>query len=399
MKSLGYFGRFGGCYAPESLMPALEELESAFLEIQTDDAFQAEFVDLLEHFAGRPTAMYHAKNLSRTLGGAQIWFKREDLLHGGAHKTNNAIGQALLAKRMGKTRIIAETGAGQHGVATAMAGALLGLETEIYMGAVDVERQQPNVFRMELLGAKVNTVHSGGKTLKDAINDAMRDWITTTRNTHYIIGTVAGPHPFPQMVKYFHRCIGRESREQILKQAGKLPDAVLACVGGGSNAMGIFQGFMDDESVRLIGVEPSGHGIDTDQHGAVLAKGTFGVLQGMKSMMLQTDDGQVLNTHSISAGLDYPSVGPEHAYLQEIGRAEYPHASDAEALEAFKVVSRSEGILPALETSHALAEAIKMAPHMEKDQILLVSLSGRGDKDLQTIRHALGLDVEINDVR
>lgn len=391
MKTLGKFGRFGGCYAPESLMPALEELEAAFLAIQSDDAFQAEFHDLLQHYAGRPTAMYHAKNLSQQLGGAQIWFKREDLLHGGAHKTNNAIGQALLAKRMGKTRLIAETGAGQHGVATAMAGAMMGMPTEIYMGAVDVKRQAPNVLRMELLGAKVNSVESGGKTLKDAINDAMRDWIANTHNTHYLIGTVAGPHPFPQMVKYFHQVIGIEARQQIIAQAGRLPDAVLACVGGGSNAIGIFQGFMDDADVQLIGVEPAGHGVHTDFHGAVLAKGTFGVLQGMKSLMLQTDDGQVLNTHSISAGLDYPSVGPEHAYLQEIGRASYVSATDEEALDAFKIVSRSEGILPALESSHALWEAIRLAPTLPKDTILLVNLSGRGDKDLPTIREALGV--------
>jgi tryptophan synthase beta chain len=391
MKTLGKFGRFGGCYAPESLMPALEELESAFLDIQQDEAFQAEFHDLLHHYAGRPTAMYHAKNLSQQLGGAQIWFKREDLLHGGAHKTNNAIGQALLAKRMGKTRLIAETGAGQHGVATAMAGAMMGMPTEIYMGAVDVKRQAPNVLRMELLGAKVNSVESGGKTLKDAINDAMRDWIANTHNTHYLIGTVAGPHPFPQMVKYFHQVIGQESRQQMLEQAGRLPDAVLACVGGGSNAIGIFQGFMDDADVKLVGVEPAGHGVHTDFHGAVLAKGTFGVLQGMKSLMLQTDDGQVLNTHSISAGLDYPSVGPEHAYLQEIGRASYVSATDEEALEAFKIVSRTEGILPALESSHALWEAIRLAPTLPKDMLLLVNLSGRGDKDLPTIREALGI--------
>ena len=391
MKTLGKFGRFGGCYAPESLMPALEELEAAFLAIQSDDAFQAEFHDLLQHYAGRPTAMYHAKNLSQQLGGAQIWFKREDLLHGGAHKTNNAIGQALLAKRMGKTRLIAETGAGQHGVATAMAGAMMGMPTEIYMGAVDVKRQAPNVLRMELLGAKVNSVESGGKTLKDAINDAMRDWIANTHNTHYLIGTVAGPHPFPQMVKYFHQVIGIEARQQIIAQAGRLPDAVLACVGGGSNAIGIFQGFMDDADVKLIGVEPAGHGVHTDFHGAVLAKGTFGVLQGMKSLMLQTDDGQVLNTHSISAGLDYPSVGPEHAYLQEIGRASYVSATDEEALDAFKIVSRSEGILPALESSHALWEAIRLAPTLPKEMILLVNLSGRGDKDLPTVKEALGV--------
>jgi tryptophan synthase beta chain len=391
MQHSGLYGRFGGCYAPESLMPAIQEVERAFLEIQQDDAFQAEFQELLTHFAGRPTPLYHAKNISRYLGGAQLWFKREDLLHGGAHKTNNAIGQGLLARRMGKTRLIAETGAGQHGVATAMAGALLGMETVIYMGAVDVERQKPNVFRMELLGATVVAVQSGGKTLKDAINDAMRDWIARTHDTHYVFGTVAGPHPFPQMVKYFHECIGREAREQMLQQAGQLPYEVLACVGGGSNAIGIFQGFFEDADVKLVGVEPAGHGLDTDHHGAVLAQGTFGVMQGMKSLMLQTPDGQILNTHSISAGLDYPSVGPEHAFLQESGRAEYTSATDDEALEAFKLVSRMEGILPALETSHALAEAIKRAPGLPATHHLLVSLSGRGDKDLQTIRDALGM--------
>lgn len=389
MQSFGYFGRFGGCYAPESLMPALEALERAFLDIQEDSSFQHEFHDLLQHFAGRPTPLYHAKNLSAQLGGASIWFKREDLLHGGAHKTNNAIGQALLAKRMGKTRLIAETGAGQHGVATAMAGAMLGMPTEIYMGALDVERQAPNVLRMELLGATVHGVESGGKTLKDAINEAMRDWIARTHDTHYLIGTVAGPHPFPQMVKYFHQVIGIEARQQMFDQTGRLPDRVLACVGGGSNAIGIFQGFMDDADVQLIGVEPAGHGVDTPFHGAVLQKGSFGVLQGMKSLMLQTVDGQVLNTHSISAGLDYPSVGPEHAYLQEIGRATYVAATDEEALKAFQIVSRSEGILPALETSHALWEAIRLAPTLPKEHILLVNVSGRGDKDLPTIRQAL----------
>ena len=389
MKSLGLFGRFGGCYAPESLMPALEELEENFIALQTDAAFQANFTRLLHHYAGRPTPLYHAENLSAHLGGAQIWLKREDLLHGGAHKTNNALGQALMAKAMGKRRIIAETGAGQHGVATAMVGALLGLETEIYMGAVDVERQQPNVLRMELLGAKVNAVHSGGKTLKDAINEAMRDWIANVRDTHYLIGTVAGPHPFPSMVRYFHEVIGKESRAQMLEHVGKLPHSVLACVGGGSNAIGIFSGFMADKDVRLVGVEPAGHGLETNYHGAVLAQGTFGVLQGMKSLMLQTDDGQVLNTHSISAGLDYPSVGPEHAYLQELGRATYESATDAEALEAFQLLTKMEGILPALESSHAVAYAMKLAPTLSADEVVLINLSGRGDKDLPTISAAL----------
>ena len=388
MQSLGFFGEFGGVYAPETLMPALEELEAAFIKLQKDQLFQQRFHDLLKHFAGRPTALYHAKNLSKAWG-AQIWFKREDLLHGGAHKTNNAIGQALLAQRMGKKRIIAETGAGQHGVATAMAGALLGLETEIYMGAVDVERQQPNVFRMELLGAKVHAVQSGGKTLKDAINEAMRDWITNVRDTHYLLGTVAGPHPFPSMVKWFHKVMGDEAKKQLQERIHRLPDAVLACVGGGSNAIGVFNAFVEDTSVRLIGVEPAGHGVHTNEHGAVLAKGTPGVLQGMRSLMLQTEDGQVLNTHSISAGLDYPSVGPEHAHLQAIGRAEYAYATDDEALDAFCECSQSEGIIPALETSHALAYAKKLAAEMSNESVLLINLSGRGDKDLQTVRQAL----------
>jgi tryptophan synthase beta chain len=385
MKTLGFFGEFGGVYAPEALMPALEELEAAFLALDSDPVFQAEFADLLRHFAGRPTALFHAKNLSADWG-AQIWLKREDLLHGGAHKTNNAIGQALLAKKMGKTRIIAETGAGQHGVATAMAGALLGLETIVYMGAVDVARQQPNVLRMELLGTKVVSVQSGGKTLKDAINEAMRDWIANVRTTHYVLGTVAGPHPFPSMVKYFHKVMGEEAREQMLAQAGRLPDYALACVGGGSNAIGLFSGFMEDAGVQLIGVEPAGHGLDTEEHGAVLAKGTPGVLQGMKSLMLQTRDGQVLNTHSVSAGLDYPSVGPEHCHLQATGRATYESATDNEALAALCEVSRREGIIPALETAHALAYAKKLAATVPNDTILLINLSGRGDKDLDTVR-------------
>lgn len=391
MQHNGFFGNYGGCYAPESLMPALTELEHAFLTTAHSPEFLAEFRDLLTHYAGRPTPLYHAKRLSQQLGGAQLWFKREDLLHGGAHKTNNALGQALLAKYMGKTRIIAETGAGQHGVATAMAGALLGLETIVYMGAVDVERQQPNVLRMELLGAKVVAVQSGGKTLKDAINDAMRDWITNVRDTHYVIGTVAGPHPFPTMVKYFHQVIGEEAREQCLVQLGQLPEYVLACVGGGSNAIGIFQGFSNDVDVKLIGVEPAGHGLNTPYHGAVLALGSFGVLQGMKSLVLQTDDGQILNTHSISAGLDYPSIGPEHAHLRDTGRATYSSATDAEALAAFKTMASTEGILPALESSHAIAEAIKLAPTLPASVNILINLSGRGDKDLQTIKAHSGV--------
>jgi tryptophan synthase beta chain len=390
MQSLGLFTvpetqqTFGGVYVPESLIPALEELESAFNRFSQDEAFLAEFKHLLAHFAGRPTPLYHAKNLSKAWG-ATILLKREDLLHGGAHKTNNAVGQALLAKAMGKTRIIAETGAGQHGVATAMAGALLGLKTEIYMGEVDMARQQPNVYRMRLLGAEVHGVSSGSRTLKDAINEALRDWITNVRSTHYLMGTVAGPHPFPAMVKFFHKAIGEEARQQVLNQFGKLPDAVLACVGGGSNAIGIFSGFMDDAGIRLIGVEPAGEGLDSGKHGAVLAAGSIGYLHGMKSMLLQNSDGQIFETHSISAGLDYPSVGPEHAYLSACKRAEYTYATDAECLAAFHEVTRTEGIIPALESSHALAYAKKLAAESNPDTILLVNLSGRGDKDLQTV--------------
>lgn len=391
MKTLGLFGEYGGVYAPESLMPALEELESAFLAANDDPVFQREFGDLLAHYAGRPTALYHAKNLSAEWG-LNLWLKREDLLHGGAHKTNNAIGQALLAKRMGKPRIIAETGAGQHGVATAMAGALLGMETVVYMGAKDVERQQPNVFRMELLGTTVVPVHNGGATLKDAINEAMRDWITNVRDTHYVLGTVAGPHPFPTMVKTYHRVIGLEARRQMLDQAGRLPDQVVACVGGGSNAIGIFDAFVNDEQVELVGVEPAGHGLDTPHHGAVLQKGTPGVLQGMRSLMLQDEDGQVLNTHSISAGLDYPSIGPEHAHLKTLGRARYEAATDEEVLKAFQVLAKHEGILMALETAHALAYVEKeLANKVHPDTTILINCSGRGDKDLGTIRQALGM--------
>jgi tryptophan synthase beta chain len=391
MQSLGLFGSFGGVYAPESLMPALEELEAAFLALQHDAAFHHRLNGLLATFAGRPTPLYFAENLSQKWG-LQLWLKREDLLHGGAHKTNNALGQALMAKAMGKTRIIAETGAGQHGVATAMAGALLGLETEIYMGAKDIERQQPNVARMQLLGAKVNSVTIGGQTLKDAINEAMRDWIANVRQTHYLIGTVAGPHPFPSMVKYFQEVMGKEARRQMLEQAGRLPDQVVACVGGGSNAIGIFSAFIADEAVALVGVEPAGEGLHTPYHGAVLKLGTPGVLQGMYSLMMQDADGQVQNTHSISAGLDYPSVGPEHAYLQSIGRARYESATDEEALQAFQLLGHNEGILPALESSHALAYVKnELAGKVPEETIILVNLSGRGDKDLQQVQRALGL--------
>ncbi|MCS7081157.1 MAG: tryptophan synthase subunit beta [Chloracidobacterium sp.] len=384
MQSLGYFGPFGGVYAPETLMPALEELEAVFLAAQTDAAFQAELQRLSAGFSGRPTPLFHARNLSRELG-IELYLKREDLLHGGAHKTNNALGQALLAKRMGKTRLIAETGAGQHGVATAMAGALLGLQVEVYMGEVDMARQQPNVFRMELLGATVHPVKTGGRTLKDAINDALRDWMTNVRTTHYVLGTAAGPHPFPTMVKYFQRVIGDEARAQMLERLGRLPDKVIACVGGGSNAIGIFTAFFDDENVELIGVEPAGKGLETTAHGAVLARGTPGTLHGMRSYVLQDEDGQIHETYSISAGLDYPSVGPEHAYLKSIGRARYEAATDDEAIAAFHHLSRCEGIIPALEPAHAVAYVLRAARDWPQGTVVLLNLCGRGDKDLQTV--------------
>jgi tryptophan synthase beta chain len=384
MQSLGYFGPYGGVYVPELLMPALEELEAAFLNIREDQDFLQEYQTLLKHYAGRPTPLYEAKNLSRLYGGARIFLKREDLLHGGAHKTNNAIGQALLAKAMGKTRLIAETGAGQHGVATAMVGALMGMKTEIYMGAVDMERQQPNVFRMRLLGATVHAVETGSKTLKDAINEALRDWVSHLDDTYYLIGTAAGPHPYPTLVRFFQQVIGEEAHQQILEQAGRLPDKVVACIGGGSNAIGIFQGFRNT-SAQLIGVEPAGLGLETEHHGAVLAKGTPGCLHGMKSLALQDKDGQVRETYSMAAGLDYPLVGPEHAYMQVTGEATYTSATDAEALAAFHTLAKAEGILPALETCHALAYAEVLAKTMSPEQIILINLSGRGDKDLHQV--------------
>lgn len=383
MQSSGKFGEFGGIYVPETLMPALEELEKAFLAASADKDFQAEFHQLLTEYAGRPTPLYEAKNLSR-LWGAQIFLKREDLLHGGAHKTNNALGQALLAKRMGKPRIIAETGAGQHGVAVAMACALLGLKGEVYMGEVDMERQKPNVFRMQLLGATVHPVKTGSRTLKDAINEALRDWITNLRGTHYLLGTAAGPHPFPTMVKEFQSIIGAESRQVFQDRLKCLPDFVVACVGGGSNAIGIFSAFLDDKDVQLVGVEPAGHGLETKEHGAVLSKGSPGCVHGMKSYVLQTEDGQILETHSISAGLDYPSVGPEHAHLMKLSRARYESATDEEAVAAFHELSRNEGIIPALESAHALAFAKTLAAQNPGKKIL-VNVSGRGDKDLEQV--------------
>jgi tryptophan synthase beta chain len=391
MLTEGKFGTYGGVYVPETLMPALEELESAFVRSSKDKNFLREFQDLLKNYAGRPTPLYHAKNLSSSWGG-QIFLKREDLLHGGAHKTNNALGQALLAKAMGKPRIIAETGAGQHGVACAMAGALLGLKTEIYMGEVDMARQEPNVYRMKLMGAQVHPVTTGSKTLKDAINEALRDWITNLQDTHYLLGTVAGPHPFPTLVKFFQQVIGDEARKQFMERCDSLPEYVVACVGGGSNAIGIFSAFLNDASVRLIGVEPGGHGLNSGKHGAVLTKGTPGCLHGMKSKVLQTKDGQIEEAHSIAAGLDYPSVGPEHAYLQETGRAVYESVDDQEALSAFQELSSSEGIIPALESAHALAYVKRLCAASSTKPRVLINLSGRGDKDLaEVMKHVKAL--------
>ena len=389
----GKFGPFGGQFVPETLMPALEELIAAYEEARQDPTFIAEFEHLLGSYVGRPSPVTYARNLSEKLGGAQIYFKREDLNHTGAHKINNALGQALLVKRMGKQRVVAETGAGQHGVATATVCALLGLEGVIYMGDVDIARQQPNVYRMRLLGAEVRPVNSGSRTLKDAINQAIRDWVTNVSTTHYLLGSVLGPHPYPAMVRDFQSVIGREAREQMLAATGRLPDTVVACVGGGSNAMGIFHAFLSDEAVELIGVEAGGEGIRDGRHAARFADPTVsrvGVLHGTKSYVMQTADGQIRDTHSISAGLDYPSVGPEHAWLRDQERAFYTYATDEEALAAFHELSRTEGIIPALESAHAVAEAIKRAPKMGKEQILLVNLSGRGDKDLDSVLRAMG---------
>jgi tryptophan synthase beta chain len=375
MRLDGRFGRFGGCYIPEILVPALEQLEAAFLDAQADPAFAAELNDLLANYAGRPTPLTRCRNLP-----GNIYLKREDLLHGGAHKTNQVLGQGLLAKAMGKTRLIAETGAGQHGVATAIVGALLGFETLIYMGAQDIERQQLNVFRMKLMGAEVISVESGGRTLKDAINEALRDWSASFENTHYLLGTAAGPHPFPTMVREFQRVIGREARAQILEQLGRMPDAVVACVGGGSNAIGLFADFLEDD-VRLIGVEPAGKGLDGEEHGATLLRGRPGIIHGSETYVLQDEEGQIKESWSVSAGLDYPAVGPQHAFLKDSGRAQYVGATDAEALAAFKLLAQSEGILCAFESAHALAHALKLAER-EPASAILVGLSGRGDKDV-----------------
>ena len=382
MRLSGRFGRYGGTYVPEILVPALEQLEAAFLDAQADPAFAAELNDLLANYAGRPTPLTRCRNLPGT-----IFLKREDLLHGGAHKTNQVLAQALLARRMGKRRLIAETGAGQHGVATAIAGALLGFETLIYMGADDVERQKLNVFRMELMGAKVVPVTTGGRTLKDAINEALRDWSASFDHTHYLLGTAAGPHPFPLIVREFQRVIGREARAQILEQTGRFPDAAIACVGGGSNAIGLFADFIQDD-VRLIGVEAAGRGLNGQHHGATLLRGRPGILHGAETYLLQDEDGQIADSWSVSAGLDYPGVGPEHAHLKESGRAEYVGASDAEALDAFQLLAESEGIICAFESAHALAHALKLA-RQDPQLLLLVGLSGRGDKDMSQAQHLL----------
>jgi tryptophan synthase beta chain len=389
----GYFGEFGGRFVPETIIPALDELENAYQEAMADASFHAELVHLQRTFVGRPTPLTYAKRLTEILGGARIYLKREDLAHTGAHKINNALGQALLAKRMGKKRAIAETGAGQHGVASATASALLGLDCHVYMGSVDIARQQPNVFRMKLMGAEVIPVESGSKTLKDAINEAMRDWVTNVRNTFYLLGSALGPHPYPMMVRDFQSVIGIEAREQILEATGQLPDVCIACVGGGSNAIGLFHAFREDDSVELIGVEAGGLGTNTDKHAARFANLDIarpGILHGTRSFVMQNEDGQVMETHSVSAGLDYPSIGPEHAYLRSLERAFYTSATDEEALEGFQTLSKIEGIIPALESAHAIAEVLKRAPKMPKDSIMLVNLSGRGDKDLDTVVRILG---------
>lgn len=389
----GHFGPYGGMFVAETLMLPIQELNAAYQQYLDDPEFIAELDADLKYYVGRPSPLYHAERWSRELGGAQIYLKREDLNHTGAHKINNTIGQALLAKRMGKTRIIAETGAGQHGVATATVAARLGLECVVYMGAVDVARQSLNVYRMKLLGATVVAVESGSKTLKDALNEALRDWVTNVDNTFYIIGTVAGPHPYPAMVRDFQAIIGREAKQQCLDQAGRLPDALVACVGGGSNAIGLFYPFIDDRSVKMIGVEAAGDGVETGRHSAPLCAGRPGVLHGNRTYLMEDDDGEIIETHSISAGLDYPGVGPEHAWLKDTGRAHYVNITDHEALEGFHALTRMEGIIPALESSHAMAYTMKLAPTMSKDEIIIVCLSGRGDKDMQTMAQREGIEL------
>ena len=387
----GHFGPYGGVFVSETLIEALDQLRDAYARYQKDPEFLAEFDYELKHYVGRPSPVYHARRWSEHFGGAQVYLKREDLNHTGAHKINNCIGQALLARRMGKRRVIAETGAGMHGVAAATVAARYGMECVVYMGAEDIKRQVQNVYRMKLLGATVVPVESGSKTLKDALNEAMRDWVTNVENTFYIIGTVAGPHPYPMMVRDFQSVIGREAKQQMLDMAGRQPDAVLACVGGGSNAIGIFHPYIPEESVRLIGVEAAGYGLESGKHAATLCAGKPGVLHGNRTYLLQDENGQIIETHSISAGLDYPGVGPEHAWLKDSGRAEYVAVTDDEALRAFHNLCRLEGIIPALESSHALAYAAKIAPRMKNDQILLVNLSGRGDKDMHTVAEKSGI--------
>jgi tryptophan synthase beta chain len=387
----GHFGEYGGRYVAETLMPALLELEEAYASACKDPSFRADFDYYLKHYVGRPSPLFYAQRLSEELGGAKIYLKREDLNHTGAHKVNNTVGQILLARRMGKKKVIAETGAGQHGVATATVAALFGMECEVFMGKEDIRRQALNVFRMKLLGAKVHEVTSGTATLKDAMNDALRHWVTHVRDTFYVIGTVAGPHPYPMLVRDFQSVIGEESKQQLLEAEGRLPDVAVACIGGGSNAMGTFYPFINDPAVRLIGVEAAGLGVDTDKHAASISAGAPGVLHGNKTYLLQNADGQINHAHSISAGLDYPGVGPEHALLHDIGRAEYVSITDAEALAAFQKLTLIEGIIPALESAHAIAQVIKLAPTLPKEQILLVCLSGRGDKDIHTVADALGV--------
>lgn len=390
---LGHFGPYGGRFVSETLMAALDELDEMYSRLSKDPAFIAEFDKDLAHYVGRPSPLYHAERLSREIGGAQIYLKREDLNHTGAHKVNNTIGQALLAKYSGKKRVIAETGAGQHGVATATIAARLGMKCQVYMGSVDVARQALNVYRMKLLGAEVIPVESGSKTLKDAMNEALRDWVTNVDSTFYIIGTVAGPHPYPKLVRDFQSVIGREARQQSITQYGRLPDALVACVGGGSNAIGLFHPFLEDESVKMYGVEAAGHGLDTDAHAAPLSAGRPGVLHGNRTYLMEDDAGQIIETHSVSAGLDYPGVGPEHSWLKDIGRVNYVGATDEEALSSFRQLTLVEGIMPALESSHAIAYATKLAKTMRPDQMIVVNLSGRGDKDILTIAKIDGITI------
>ncbi|PLX99779.1 MAG: tryptophan synthase subunit beta [Desulfuromonas sp.] len=389
----GHFGQYGGRYVAETLMPALLELEQAYAEVREDPAFQEEFRYYLKHYVGRPSPLYYARRLSEELGGAKIYLKREDLNHTGAHKVNNTVGQILLARRMGNNRVIAETGAGQHGVATATVAALFGMECDIFMGKEDIRRQALNVFRMKLLGARVHEVTSGTATLKDAMNDALRYWVTHVRDTFYVIGTVAGPHPYPMLVRDFQSVIGEEAKAQLHEAEGRLPDIAVACIGGGSNAMGLFYPFVKDAGVRLRGVEAAGLGVDTDKHAASISAGLPGVLHGNKTYLLQDADGQIQHAHSISAGLDYPGVGPEHAHLNDIERAEYVSITDQEALDAFQTLTRIEGIIPALESAHAIADVMRLAPTLDKDKIILVCLSGRGDKDIHTVADALGVEL------